>query len=287
MISAEQQQKEIQGIIQNALREDIGSGDHSTLACIPTSARGKAALMVKESGYISGLEFAQKVFAALSQDIVFEPLQEDGAYAEKGSIAFTVEGPSHILLQAERLVLNAMQRMSGITTKTRAYVAQLEGTKTRLLDTRKTTPGIRALEKWAVRLGGGVNHRFALYDAIMLKDNHIDFCGGMDQAILATKNYLKERGLDLPIIVEARDFDEIKAILKHTGITRILIDNFSIEDTKKAVALIGDHCQTESSGMINLQTIRDYALCGVDFVSCGAITHSVQNLDLSLKAIND
>lgn len=286
MISAAQEQKEIKGIINNALREDIGSGDHSTLACIPKSAWGKAALMVKESGYISGLEFAQKVFATLSDEVVFKPLQEDGAFAEKGSIAFTVEGPSHILLQAERLVLNAMQRMSGITTKTRAYVAELEGTKTRLLDTRKTTPGIRALEKWAVRLGGGVNHRFALYDAIMLKDNHIDFCGGMDRAIRATKSYLQERALDLPIIVEARDFDEIKAILNHEGITRILIDNFSTEDTKKAVALIGDHCQTESSGMINLQTIRDYALCGVDFVSCGAITHSVQNLDLSLKAVD-
>lgn len=286
MISAAQEEQEIQGIIKNALREDIGTGDHSTLACIPDTAQGKAELIVKESGYISGLAFAQKVFETLSKDIVFTSLQEDGAFADKGSIAFTVSGPSHVLLQAERLVLNAMQRMSGITTKTRAYVAQLEGTKTQLLDTRKTTPGIRALEKWAVRLGGGVNHRFALYDAIMLKDNHIDFCGGMDQAILATKNYLLRYKLDLPIIVEARDFDEIEVILNHPGITRILIDNFSVEDTKKAVALIGDHCQTESSGMINLKTIRDYALCGVDFVSCGAITHSVQNLDLSLKAIN-
>ena len=286
MISAAQEQLEIQGIIKNALREDIGTGDHSTLACIPSSARGKAALLVKESGYISGLDFAHQVFETLSPDIVFEALQNDGAFSEKGAIAFTVEGPSHILLQAERLVLNAMQRMSGITTKTRAYVAQLEGTKTKLLDTRKTTPGIRALEKWAVRLGGGVNHRFALYDAIMLKDNHIDFCGGMDRAIEATKTYLTAHNLDLPIIVEARDFDEIKAILRHTGITRILIDNFSIAETKKAVALIGNHCQTESSGMINLETIRDYALCGVDFVSCGAITHSVQNLDLSLKAVN-
>jgi nicotinate-nucleotide pyrophosphorylase (carboxylating) len=287
LISAAQEEQEIQSIIKNALREDIGSGDHSTLACIPANVRGKAALLVKESGYISGLEFARKVFETLSKDIEFESLQEDGAFAEKGSIAFIVEGPSHVLLQAERLVLNAIQRMSGITTKTRAYVAQLAGTKTKLLDTRKTTPGIRALEKWAVRLGGGVNHRFALYDAIMLKDNHIDFCGGMDQAIKATKDYLQEQKLDLPVIVEARDFDEIQLILKHTGITRILIDNFSIEETKKAVALIGDHCQTESSGMINLKTIRDYALCGVDYVSCGAITHSVQNLDLSLKAINE
>ena len=286
MISAAQEEQEILGIIKNALREDIGPGDHSTLACIPTTAHGKAALLVKESGYISGLEFAQKVFNTLSTNIVFNPLQEDGAFSEKGDIAFTVEGPSHVLLQAERLVLNAMQRMSGITTKTRAYVDQLAGTKTKLLDTRKTTPGIRALEKWAVRLGGGVNHRFALYDAIMLKDNHIDFCGGMDQAISATKNYLQDHKLDLPVIVEARDFDEIKAILNHSGITRILIDNFSIEDTKKAVALIGKQCQTESSGLINLQTIRDYALCGVDFISCGAITYSVQNLDLSLKAIN-
>ena len=286
MISAAQEEQEILGIIKNALREDIGPGDHSTLACIPTTAHGKAALLVKESGYISGLEFAQKVFNTLSTNIVFTPLKEDGAFAEKGDIAFTVEGPSHVLLQAERLVLNAMQRMSGITTITRAYVDQLAGTKTKLLDTRKTTPGIRALEKWAVRLGGGVNHRFALYDAIMLKDNHIDFCGGIDQAISATKNYLQDHKLDLPVIVEARDFDEIKAILNHSGITRILIDNFSIEDTKKAVALIGAQCQTESSGMINLKTIRDYALCGVDFISCGAITHSVQNLDLSLKAIN-
>lgn len=286
MISLAQEQIEIQGIIDNALREDIGPGDHSTNACILATARGKAALLVKESGYISGLKFAEQVFETLSEDIEFNPLQDDGAYCQKGTIAFTVEGPSHVLLKAERLVLNAMQRMSGITTKTRAYVAQLEGTKTRLLDTRKTTPGLRALEKWAVRLGGGVNHRFALYDAIMLKDNHVDFCGGMDKAIQATKHYLKEQKLDLPIIVEARDFDEIEAILKFEGITRILIDNFSIEDTKKAVALIGDRCQTESSGMINLDTIRDYALCGVDFVSCGAITYSVQNLDLSLKAIN-
>ncbi len=286
MISLAQEHIEIQGIIDNALREDIGPGDHSTNACIPITAHGKAALLVKESGYISGLKFAEQVFQTLSEDIVFNSLQEDGAYSEKGTIAFTVEGPSHVILKAERLLLNAMQRMSGITTKTRAYVAQLEGTKTRLLDTRKTTPGIRALEKWAVRLGGGVNHRFALYDAIMLKDNHVDFCGGMDKAIEKTKHYLKEHQLDLPIIVEARDFDEINAILRFEGITRVLIDNFSIEDTKKAVALIGDHCQTESSGMINLDTIRDYALCGVDFVSCGAITHSVQNLDLSLKAIN-
>lgn len=285
MISAKQELEEIRGIIANALREDVGSGDHSTLACIPKTARGKAALLIKEPGYIAGLDFARQVFESLSAEVVFQPNQADGEFAPMGAVAFTVEGPSHALLHAERLVLNAMQRMSGIATKTRAYVARLEGTKTRLLDTRKTTPGIRALEKWAVRLGGGVNHRFALYDAIMLKDNHIDFCGGMHQAIEATKKYLTDHDLNLPVIVEARNFDEIEAICQHDMVTRILIDNFSIGDTKRAVTMIGNHYETESSGMINLETIRDYALCGVDYVSCGAITHSVNNLDLSLKAV--
>jgi len=286
LISAEQQQKEIEGIIQNALREDIGSGDHSTLACIPTSARGKAALLVKESGYISGLEFAQKVFAALSQDIVFEPLQEDGVYAEKGSIAFTVEGPSHVLLQAERLVLNAMQRMSGITTKTRAYVAQLEGTKTRLFNTRKTPPGIRALEKWAVRLGGGVNHRFALYDAIMLKDNHIDFAGGILPAVERVRAYLKSEGKDLKIEVETRDLNEVRQALE-AGADRIMLDNFTPAQTIEAVALIGDKAETESSGRITKETLVSYAECGVDFISIGALTHQIASLDMSLKAIEE
>ena len=285
MISAEQEEKEIQSIIANALREDIGSGDHSTLACIPKTVRGKVALFVKESGYISGIEFARQVFAALSDDIDFQINQADGQFADQGTVVFNVEGPSHILLQAERLVLNAMQRMSGITTKTRSYVDCLKGTKTRLLDTRKTTPGIRALEKWAVRLGGGVNHRFALYDAIMLKDNHIDFCGGIDHAILATKKYIQNHDLNLPVIIEARNFEEIEVICRYDFVTRILIDNFSINDTKKALDIIGTHCETESSGMINLKNIREYALCGVDYVSCGAITHSVNNLDLSLKAV--
>jgi nicotinate-nucleotide pyrophosphorylase (carboxylating) len=285
MISAEQFQKELQLIIANAIREDVGDGDHSSLACIPESAMGKAKLLVKADGIIAGIEFAKQVFDYVDSDLIVERLLKDGDEVKYGDIVFYVEGRSQSILKAERLVLNAMQRMSAIATKTKSFVNLLEGTSTKILDTRKTTPGIRALEKWAVKIGGGENHRFALYDMIMLKDNHIDFAGGLTKAIDKTKNYLKETDRDLKIIVEARDLDEIKEIIKSDGVYRILIDNFNYEDTRKAVELIGDKCLTESSGGINEKTIREYAECGVDYISSGALTHSVYNMDLSLKAI--
>lgn len=285
MISQEQFNIEIEGIIANAVREDVGDGDHSSLACIPASAQGKAKLLVKDDGVIAGVAFAKRVFEYIDNNLKVETLIDDGAEVKYGDIVFYVEGASQSILKAERLVLNAMQRMSAIATKTKTFVDLLEGTGTKILDTRKTTPGIRALEKWAVKIGGGENHRFALYDMVMLKDNHIDFAGGITKAITKTKAYLNENNLDLKIIVEARNLDEIKEILKSDNIHRILIDNFNFEDTKTAVALIGDKCQTESSGNINEKTIRKYAECGVDYISSGALTHSVYNLDLSLKAI--
>jgi nicotinate-nucleotide pyrophosphorylase (carboxylating) len=286
MISKEQFNTEIDIIIVNALREDVGDGDHSSLACIPNSATGKAKLLVKDEGVIAGVEFAKKVFAYVDKDMTVETLINDGSKVKYGDIVFYVEGASQSILKAERLVLNAMQRMSAIATKTRKYVDLLEGTGTKILDTRKTTPGIRALEKWAVKIGGGENHRFALYDMIMLKDNHIDFCGGITKAIEKTKQYLKDNDKDLKIIVEARNLEEIEEILKTEGVYRILIDNFNFEDTKKAVKLIGTKCLTESSGGINEKTVRKYAECGVNYISSGALTHSVYNMDLSLKAVN-
>jgi len=286
MISKEQFNKEIELIISNAIREDVGDGDHSSLSCIPASTQGKAKLLVKDEGIIAGIEFAKQVFAYVDADMKVETLIEDGSRVKHGDIAFYVTGASQSILKAERLVLNAMQRMSAIATKTREFVDLLEGTGTKVLDTRKTTPGIRALEKWAVKIGGGENHRFALYDMIMLKDNHIDFAGGITKAIEKTKQYLKDTNRDLKIIVEARNLNEIEEILKTDGVYRILIDNFNYEDTRTAVKLIGDKCLTESSGGINEKTIRDYALCGVDFISSGALTHSVYNKDLSLKAVD-
>jgi len=285
MISKEQFQTEIDLIIANAIREDVGDGDHSSLACIPVSATGKAKLLVKDEGIIAGVEFAKQVFAYVDKDMKVETLIEDGNKVKYGDIAFYVEGASQSILKAERLVLNAMQRMSAIATKTRKFVDLLEGTGTKILDTRKTTPGIRALEKWAVKIGGGENHRFALYDMIMLKDNHVDFAGGVSNAIEQTKQYLKDTNRDLKIIVEARDLEEIQEILDCGGVYRILIDNFNYEDTRKAVKLIGDQCLTESSGGINEKTVRHYAECGVDYISSGALTHSVYNMDLSLKAV--
>lgn len=285
MISEEQFDKEIEIIVANAIREDVGDGDHSSLACIPATVKGKAKLLVKDEGIIAGVEFAKKVFHYVDKDLKIETLIKDGSKVKFGDIVFYVEGSSQSILKAERLVLNAMQRMSAIATKTKHFVDLLEGTGTKVLDTRKTTPGIRALEKWAVKIGGGENHRFALYDMIMLKDNHIDFAGGITNALNKTKAYLKDTGRDLKIIVEARNLDEIKEILENKGVYRILIDNFNYEDTKKAVALIGDTCLTESSGGINENTIRKYAECGVDFISSGALTHSVYNMDLSLKAV--
>lgn len=286
MISETQFQNELQLIIQNAIREDVGDGDHSSLACIPKEAQGKAKLLVKDNGVIAGVEFAKMVFNYVDANVKVETFIEDGSVVKYGDVVFHVSGSSQSILKAERLVLNSMQRMSAIATKTRNYVKLLEGTKTKILDTRKTTPGFRACEKWAVKIGGGENHRFALYDMIMLKDNHNDFAGGITNAINKTKEYLKENNKDLKIIVEARNLDEIKEILKSEGIYRILIDNFNFEDTKEAVRLIGTKCLTESSGNINEKTIREYADCGVNYISSGALTHSVYNMDLSLKAID-
>lgn len=285
MISEEQFQKEVDLIIANAIREDVGDGDHSSLSCIPETAMGKAKLLVKDTGIIAGINFAKQVFDYVDATMKIEVLIEDGSAVKYGDIAFYVTGSSQSILKAERLVLNAMQRMSAIATKTKSFVDLLEGTDTKILDTRKTTPGLRALEKWAVKIGGGENHRFALYDMIMLKDNHIDFAGGITKAISKTKAYLKETNRDLKIIVEARSLDEIKEILQSDGVYRILIDNFNYEDTRTAVKLIGDKCLTESSGGINEKTIRKYAECGVNYISSGALTHSVYNMDLSLKAV--
>lgn len=285
MISETQFNKEIDLIIANAIREDVGDGDHSSLACIPKETKGKAKLLVKDEGILAGVAFAKKVFEFVDPNLEIDVKINDGSVVKYGDIAFYVSGSSLSILKSERLVLNAMQRMSAIATKTNQFVTLLEGTSTKILDTRKTTPGIRALEKWAVKIGGGENHRFALYDMVMLKDNHIDFAGGITKAIEKTKKYLSDNSLDLKIIVEARSLDEIEEILKTPGVYRILIDNFNYEDTRKAVAMIGDTCLTESSGGINEETLRKYAECGVDFISSGALTHSVYNLDLSLKAV--
>ena len=285
MISKVQFEKEINLIIENAIREDVGEGDHSSLSCIPKNATGTAKLLVKDTGIIAGVAFAKQVFAYVDAKLKVITFINDGEKVAFGDVVFHVSGSSQSILKAERLVLNSMQRMSAIATKTAFFVDLLKGTKTKILDTRKTTPGFRALEKWAVKIGGGENHRFALYDMIMIKDNHIDFAGGITAAINKTKNYLNEKNLDLKIIVEARNLEEISEILENEGIYRILIDNFSFEDTKKAVALINGKCLTESSGGINENTIRKYADCGVDYISSGALTHSVYNMDLSLKAI--
>jgi nicotinate-nucleotide pyrophosphorylase (carboxylating) len=285
MTSEQQFQNELELIISNAIREDVGDGDHSSLACIPASAKGKGKLLVKDTGVLAGVAFAKQVFAYVDNELQIEVKIADGQKVEYGDIAFYVEGSSQSILKAERLVLNAMQRMSAIATKTAYFVNLLEGSKTKILDTRKTTPGIRALEKWAVKIGGGENHRFALYDMIMLKDNHIDFAGGITKAIDMTQKYLNDLGKDLKIIVEARNLNEVEEILRSEGVYRILLDNFNYADTRKAVAMIGDQCLTESSGGINEKTIRKYAECGVDYISSGALTHSVYNMDLSLKAV--
>lgn len=284
MISETQFQHELQLIIANAIREDVGPGDYSSLACIPSSATGRAKLLVKDTGILAGVAFAQQVFNYVDPQLQIEVFIHDGTPVTHGDVAFHVSGSSQSILKAERLVLNAMQRMSAIATKTASYVKLLEGTGTKVLDTRKTTPGIRALEKWAVKIGGGENHRFALYDMVMLKDNHIDFAGGITPAIQKTQDYLKANNLDLKIIVEARDINEVREIISNPGIHRILLDNFDYDQTREAVALIGDYCQTESSGGINEQTMRHYAECGVDYISSGALTHSIYNMDLSLKA---
>lgn len=287
MISKKQFNKEIDLIITNAIREDVGGGDHSSLACIPEDALGTAKLLVKDEGILAGVEFARRLFEYVDPGLEMDVKIEDGTPVKYGDVAFYVSGHSQSILKSERVMLNVMQRMSAIATKTNEYVKLLEGTNTKILDTRKTTPGIRAVEKWAVKIGGGENHRFALYDMIMLKDNHIDFCGGVAKAIKKTQQYLEDRHLDIKIIVEARDFNEIQEILDTGGVDRILLDNFNFADTRKAVEMIGDACDTESSGGINKETLRAYAECGVDYISSGALTHSVSNMDLSLKAVDE
>ena len=277
--------EDLQAFIEFALQEDVKDGDHTSLACIPNDAFGKAQLLVKENGVLAGMELAQAIFKYVNPDIQFFPLMQDGEDIFTGDVAFVVEGPSAALLTAERLVLNGMQRMSAIATKTRHITKLLKGTNTQVLDTRKTTPGIRFLEKWAVRIGGGVNHRFGLYDMMMIKDNHIDFAGGIEAAILKANAYQSEKGLNIPIEIEARNLEEVDEILSVGMVQRIMLDNFSYEDTRTAVGRIGKLYETESSGGITEDTIREYALCGVDFISVGALTHSVNSLDLSLKAI--
>ncbi len=271
-------------LIDLSFAEDIGDGDHTTLCCIPEDAMGKSQLLIKEEGILAGVEVAKRVFARFDPTMRVEVLMEDGTHVKKGDVAMIVTGKVRSLLQTERLMLNIMQRMSGIATMTQRYVKRLEGTGTHVLDTRKTTPGMRMLEKQAVKIGGGMNHRIGLFDMILLKDNHIDFAGGIENAIDRCHAYLKEKGLDLKIEIEVRDFDELRQVLGHGGIDRIMLDNFTVADTKKAVDLIAHRYEVESSGGITFDTIRDYAEQGVDFVSVGALTHSVKGLDMSFKA---
>ena len=278
-------EKLIKDLIRLAFAEDIGDGDHTTLSTIPESAQGKVQLLIKEQGVLAGVEIAEKIFHTFDPDLKIEVFIEDGAEVNPGDVAFTVEGKTRSLLQTERLVLNVMQRMSGIATTTRRYVKKLEGTGTKVLDTRKTTPGMRMLEKEAVRIGGGTNHRIGLFDMILLKDNHVDFAGGIENAIARAKEYSREKGKNLPIEIEVRNFDELNRVLKIGGIDRIMLDNFNVEDTRKAVELVNGRYELESSGGITFDTLRDYAETGVDYISVGALTHSVKSLDMSLKAI--
>lgn len=278
-------EKDLKNFIQNALNEDVGDGDHTSLASIPASATSKAHLLIKDDGIIAGIELAKMIFNEVDSSLKIEQFLQDGERVKFGDIAFIVKGNSISILTGERLALNCMQHMSAIATKTTYLNSLISNTNCKLLDTRKTTPLNRKLEKWAVKIGGGVNHRFGLYDMIMIKDNHIDFAGGITAAIQKTKKYLKENNKNLEIIVEARGLSEVYEILKEGGVKRIMLDNFDFETTKKAVKIIGNKCQTESSGGITEVTISEYAKCGVDFISVGALTHSVLNFDLSLKAI--
>ena len=277
--------KDFEKFIIDSLAEDVGDGDHSSLASIPKSSINRAHLLVKDEGIIAGIELAKMIFRKVDNNLKVETFLKDGDKVMFGDIAFIVTGNSISILTAERLALNCMQHMSAIATKTTYLNSLISNTNCKLLDTRKTTPLNRKLEKWAVKIGGGVNHRFGLYDMIMIKDNHIDFAGGITAAIQKTKQYLKENNKNLEIIVEARGLEEVYEILKEGGVKRILLDNFDYETTKKAVEIIGNKCQTESSGGITEVTISEYAKCGVDFISVGALTHSVLNFDLSLKAI--
>ena len=274
----------IADLIRLAFSEDIGDGDHTTLCCIPATEMGKSQLIVKEDGVLAGVEMAERIFHTFDPELKMTTFIHDGAEVKKGDIAFVVEGKVQSLLQTERLMLNVMQRMSGIATNTRRYVKALEGTKTRVLDTRKTTPGLRMIEKEAVKIGGGVNHRIGLFDMILLKDNHVDFAGGIDKAILRAQEYCKAKGKALKIEIEVRNFDELQQVLDLGGVDRIMFDNFTPEMTKKAVDLVAGRYETESSGGITFETLRDYAECGVDYISVGALTHSVKGLDMSFKA---
>jgi len=277
--------KNLDELLKLWFAEDIGDGDHTSFSCIPEEARGKSQLIIKEKGVLAGVDIAREVFHAFDPELQMTVFIQDGTPVNSGDIAFVVEGSVRSLLQTERLMLNIMQRMSGVATKTSEYVRLLEGTGTRVLDTRKTTPGLRLLEKMAVRTGGGVNHRIGLYDMILLKDNHVDFAGGIENAILRANAYLQSKGKDLKIEIEVRNFDELDQVLKTGKVDRIMLDNFSVEDTAKAVKLINGRYETESSGGITIETLRDYAECGVDFISVGALTHSVKGLDMSFKAV--
>ena len=276
---------ELISLIDQAIKEDVKDGDHSSLACIPSSAIGKAHLLVKQEGVIAGIEIAKMVFESLSEKVTFKQLIEDGSKVKPGEIAFTIEASKQTLLKGERLALNILQRMSGIATTTNEYISLISHCNTKLLDTRKTTPNNRVFEKLAVKIGGGHNHRFGLYDMVMLKDNHIDFAGGIEQAIKKTNEYLVDNKLDLKIEIEVRDFQELNEVLAIGEIDRIMLDNFSVEDTKEALKLINGKYETESSGGINKTTIKAYAETGVDYISVGALTHQIYSLDLSLKAI--
>lgn len=273
----------IDDLLTLAFAEDVGDGDHTTLSTIPAEEKGRQQLIVKEEGILAGVDIARKVFEKFDPSLKMTVMIEDGAHVKPGDIAFVVEGSVRSLLQTERVMLNIMQRMSGIATTTARYQKELEGLKTKVLDTRKTTPGMRLLEKEAVKIGGGENHRIGLFDMILIKDNHVDFAGGIDKAVAAAKDYCKAKGKDLKIEVEVRNTDEIKQALA-AGIDRIMLDNFSPERTREAVALINGQCEIESSGGITLDTLRQYGECGVDFISVGALTHSVKGLDMSFKA---
>ncbi|MBO7507561.1 MAG: carboxylating nicotinate-nucleotide diphosphorylase [Paludibacteraceae bacterium] len=275
----------IEDLLDLAFAEDIGDGDHTTLCCIPESQKGKAQLLIKEEGVLAGVEIAKRVFAKFDPELQVEVLIEDGAHVKPGDIAFYVSGKERSLLQTERIVLNLMQRMSGIATQTNKYAQEIADLHTKVIDTRKTTPGLRILEKMAVKIGGGGNHRIGLFDMILLKDNHIDFAGGIENAVSNAKRYLKEKGKNLKIEVEVRNLDELDQVLKIGGVDRIMLDNFDTETTRKAVKIINGRCETESSGGITFKTLRSYAECGVDFISVGALTHSVKGLDMSLKAV--
>lgn len=272
-------------LIDIAIAEDIGDGDHSSLSCIPAEATGEVRLMLKDAGILAGVDVARQIYHKIDRSIVFTPMLSDGASVNYGDIGFSAKGKVHSLLQAERIVLNVMQRMSGVATQTSIYVKQLEGTNAKVLDTRKTTPGMRVFDKLAVRIGGGYNHRMGLFDMIMLKDNHVDFAGGIKQAIAKANDYLKSIGKNIDIEIETRSFDEIQQVLEIGGVKRIMLDNFSVDDTRKAVRLIAGRFEVESSGGITLDTIRGYAETGVDFISVGALTHQIKSLDMNLKKV--